>query len=429
MKNASLLLIFSMLLSASGFAQITITQADMPVIGDMQANVNAEVTAGLSVGSSGANQTWDFSGLLPVDTIYTEFLDPALAPEGNLFPTATLAFGTADEYTYIEANSSGAYLLGFTADTSGMGDYFSLALDNPEQFFEFPTTYGTSFSAERKLTLTFESPDPPFDSVRIITHGYKDVEFDGFGTVITPMGSFDGLREVAIIEYFDTIQGYILGMWQTTLTDNYSDTTYTWYSKDSKGPLVNATLFEGMIAEISYQILEPAAIAPVAAFSFEDQGQGAIDFTDESTNAPTSWQWDFGDGNASMDQNPSHTYDETGMYEVCLTATNAGGSDMTCQTLDITVTSVNTLIENIQLELFPNPASDWLRLTISGSESKDCDFVLYNALGQVVFSQKTNGDGQFDMDIRHLDTGLYHFVLNAENGKLLANGSVVKKAP
>jgi len=117
------------------------------------------------------------------------------------------------------------------------------------------------------------------------------------------------------------------------------------------------------------------------------------------------------------------------MYEVCLTATNAGGSDMTCQTLDITVTSVNTLIENIQLELFPNPASDWLRLTISGSESKDCDFVLYNALGQVVFSQKTNGDGQFDMDIRHLDTGLYHFVLNAENGKLLANGSVVKKAP
>lgn len=43
-----------------------------------------------------------------------------------------------------------------------------------------------------------------------------------------------------------------------------------------------------------------------------------VDFTDESANA-VSWLWDFGDGQTSTEQNPSHTYVQPGMYEVTLT--------------------------------------------------------------------------------------------------------------
>ena len=53
----------------------------------------------------------------------------------------------------------------------------------------------------------------------------------------------------------------------------------------------------------------------------------AVSFTDTSTNAPTSWAWDF-DGNGSTDstlQNPQHTYSAPGTYSVTLTATNAAG--------------------------------------------------------------------------------------------------------
>lgn len=54
----------------------------------------------------------------------------------------------------------------------------------------------------------------------------------------------------------------------------------------------------------------------------------AINFTDQSTSDGTigSWVWDFGDGNTSTEQNPSHTYIQPGTYLVCLIITNNDGS-------------------------------------------------------------------------------------------------------
>lgn len=76
-------------------------------------------------------------------------------------------------------------------------------------------------------------------------------------------------------------------------------------------------------------LIEPTP-PPVAAFSgtplegFEDV---EVQFTDESTGSPTEWLWNFGDGNTSIEQNPSHIYADAGDYTVTLTVTNAGGSD------------------------------------------------------------------------------------------------------
>jgi len=63
-----------------------------------------------------------------------------------------------------------------------------------------------------------------------------------------------------------------------------------------------------------------------------------VNFTDQSTNTPTSWQWDFGDGGTSTEQNPSHTYNSAGTYTVTLSITNQYGSDNETKTDYITVT-------------------------------------------------------------------------------------------
>ncbi|MFH2142570.1 MAG: C25 family cysteine peptidase [Bacteroidota bacterium] len=64
---------------------------------------------------------------------------------------------------------------------------------------------------------------------------------------------------------------------------------------------------------------------------------GTIQFSDLSTNGPTSWLWDFGNGNTSTDQNPSYTYSASGTYSVTLTAYNAFGDDTYSVTDMITV--------------------------------------------------------------------------------------------
>jgi PKD repeat protein/pimeloyl-ACP methyl ester carboxylesterase len=52
-----------------------------------------------------------------------------------------------------------------------------------------------------------------------------------------------------------------------------------------------------------------------------------VSFTDTSTNNPTSWAWDFGDGNNATIRNPVHIYSSPGNYTVYLNATNGAGSD------------------------------------------------------------------------------------------------------
>ena len=88
-----------------------------------------------------------------------------------------------------------------------------------------------------------------------------------------------------------------------------------------------------------------AGTAPTAAFAADTTSGTApltVNFTDASTDAPTSWAWTFGDGGTSSAQNPSHTYTVAGTYTVTLTASNAFGSDVDTKSNYITVTTGGT---------------------------------------------------------------------------------------
>jgi uncharacterized repeat protein (TIGR02543 family) len=67
---------------------------------------------------------------------------------------------------------------------------------------------------------------------------------------------------------------------------------------------------------------------------------GVVNFTDQSGNGPTSWQWTFvgGTPSSSTDQDPQVTYNTAGVYDVTLTAANGAGSDTETKTGYITVT-------------------------------------------------------------------------------------------
>ncbi len=87
----------------------------------------------------------------------------------------------------------------------------------------------------------------------------------------------------------------------------------------------------------------------VARFTVEtsvETGQ-KIAFTNASENA-TAYQWDFGDGGSSTEENPTHVFTHAGVYEVVLLATGDGGSDS--ESVSITVTKGHTIYEGTGIE-------------------------------------------------------------------------------
>lgn len=78
---------------------------------------------------------------------------------------------------------------------------------------------------------------------------------------------------------------------------------------------------------------------PSADFSYV-QGQGsnlmAVRFYDKSTGNPDTWEWDFGDGKTSREQNPVHIYPMGGEYQVFLDASNELGKNQKYQEIYVT---------------------------------------------------------------------------------------------
>jgi PKD repeat protein len=109
------------------------------------------------------------------------------------------------------------------------------------------------------------------------------------------------------------------------------------------------------------QIIIDDYTAPDAAFSYNANGEPVIYFFDESsdeiTNSPSSWYWDFNDnGTYSTLQNPVHTFSTNGIFNVCLTATNNLGSSTFCNIV---------IIDNYELPVAGFTTNNYLSPTIA----------------------------------------------------------------
>lgn len=96
----------------------------------------------------------------------------------------------------------------------------------------------------------------------------------------------------------------------------------------------------------------PAPLANFTANLTTSYVPMTVQFADLSTDAPTSWSWDFGDGNVSSLQNPAHTYVSVGNYTVNLTVANTAGSSTMTKTDYIWVTEVPFVTYVIENDVF-----------------------------------------------------------------------------
>ena len=149
---------------------------------------------------------------------------------------------------------------------------------------------------------------------------------------------------------------------------------------------------------------------PEAEFSFAID-MADVMFTNLSTGA-TTYTWDFGDGQMSAQASPTHTYQQSGIYTVMLTATNACGSTSFTQEVTVMLDAVDEITFLDRLLVFPNPNDGqfWIVLEGESLSGRQLEISLLTVLGQVVRQEElTFHANQFQKgyDYRYLAKGVY----------------------
>ena len=180
-------------------------------------------------------------------------------------------------------------------------------------------------------------------------------------------------------------------------------------------PRYSADIFN----EISASIDAPATI------EIPEGGSADADFM--STGSGDSYEWDFGDGNTSDEENPTHTYEydveEPASYAVSLTVTDAEGS---CSVTTSTVVNVDYIVsvgENeLQFDVYPNPFNS--EFTIESNQSVE-KVVIYDAVGKIVKTIDQKSTGKTVVNMSDMNAGIY--VIQAHSGGTVKTARLIKK--
>ncbi len=212
------------------FSQPTLTSSISPVAGDIQYTVKADST-GITPGSPGANQFWNYANLVKLDSTATQWLLPSGTPYGSLFPAATIA-GLDTCYNYFKTTPSSVELVGYYSHGT------PIPYTNFETIITYPFTYNSNFTDNFSCNYNVTGD-------YIIRTGTANVTADAWGTINLPFGTFiNTLRLKELITTYDSSTTYHM-----TITTNY--TIYEWYAPGKKFSIFKIVYFTVIIPGFS----------------------------------------------------------------------------------------------------------------------------------------------------------------------------------
>lgn len=223
-------------------AQITLDGSNRLMVGDIIIQAFDSTYTGSS-GNAGANQTWDFSGMQDQERDTVLFQDPTGWPGASLFPNANIGVQDDSSWSYAISDGNEFTFLGSYEVSGGYADtsFFNWT------WMKFPTTMGDSYVG---TITTFEqkyntaSFGIGVDSVRLTYTMSYESTIDGWGTVTTPAGNWDALRQKMLVINSTDAEEFAGGSWNSissgTITIFNIDTGITgqdaifrWWSDDA----------------------------------------------------------------------------------------------------------------------------------------------------------------------------------------------------
>jgi PKD repeat protein len=241
--------------------------------------------------------------------------------------SGSLPLPVAFDSSLSDAFSPTAYLWTF-------GDGNSSALANPTHTYEIAGTYDvalqvTNSSGTNTTTMTgfitVSSPPSPVIPVPVISadttagNAPLTVQFSSADSIVASPTAYlwtfgDGNTSVlANPEFTYSIPGTYDVALQVTNSSGTNTTTMTSYITVSS---------------------PPSPVLPIPVITADTTTGNAplnVQFSsaDSIVTMPTAYLWTFGDGNTSVQANPSHSYAVAGTYDVALSITNSSGTNVT----------------------------------------------------------------------------------------------------
>ena len=255
MKTTTTIASIAMIIASSmANSQITITQNDLPSVGQSKL-INSAMDLEIDFTTTGANKTWNFASISPLSQAQRSYESPL---SGGLLVTFT--FGpTAGNYAatysapavdldlsqvsgllpitvenvkqFYKKSATALNTVGYSAEISGQG--VPVKSDTIETKYVLPLTFGASYSSRGYTYLNTS----PLYTAEVKQFRQRSSEVDGWGTVVTPLGSFPALRVKHRITEQDSLNltGNWLGLNQPVKFE------YEWLAAGKSEPVFKIT--------------------------------------------------------------------------------------------------------------------------------------------------------------------------------------------
>ncbi len=256
--------------------------------------------------------------LMKEDYVYVRFPKPQFTTPN---PTSC---GAPHAVSFVNASQ------GATDFLWRFGDGTTSTAENPNHTYTNPGTYSVELRVFNDTNMCADSTKQTF----LI----KISDIQASFTYNPPMiCQFDSVHFYSTTTSFFNISQY---KWYfgDMLADFTSGDTATHLYETSGLFTLKLTVIDSLGCTKSSTLPNALTVNPLPSPRFSaDQTRGCPPFTaqftdlsfNQSPSTMVAWLWSFGDGATSNQQNPSHTYADTGSYHVTLTVTDARGCDST----------------------------------------------------------------------------------------------------
>lgn len=372
-------LLFFLFLSFSSVAQITVTSASFPSVGDVMVTAVDNLPSGIVVTEAGIDQNWSYMSLESPFNMSTTLIPAEEGPGAFAYPGADYYTPFGDNVVaYYQVRDSDVRILGlYGADPIGLGLETASRFEPPLPVRRSPMNFLDVNQIEYDISIALDADDLPAailenfpitpDSLRIRANVNRLDVVDAWGTLTIPGGIYDVLREKRTEDREVRLDAKLPIFDWTDVTDIALEFL----------PIEGL----GESTAVSYHFISNEAIEPVAILEMNE--------------------------------------DETAVARVEYKASDVSSN----------VQTVTDLKPGVYA--FPNPAIVNARFEFTNLPKGKYKLRILNILGVEVWSRnyQINGNVTQKVDISNLRKGTYLYSLSNEDGKIITTKRLVVIRP